>query len=450
MNVNLQQRTNAPIGWRVEPEAPPGEQAKARITNAFHDFVGPGGWRSALGPALFAIAAVGLLVYDHLQQRLTEAVFWLGMALILAVFLRMLETTRKQSETIRWQQRSALHDTVTGLRNRTGLRDDLEAALADPGIRQVLVLLELDGFQAYTDRFGDSAGDSLLQRVSERLVSATTGLAGHCYRVDTSRLCVLAPEGENGLGQVVTVTTAALDEDDEDRLIGRSYGEVTLPDEAGDLDSAMHIAGERLAARKQRQHRSARRQAHAVLMAVLRARRPHLRDHTQSVAYRAITLSRRLGIENEPLDDIALAAGVQDVGMLAVPETILEKPDSLTDHDLELIRRHPLEGERIVASAPGLAPVAALVRSSYERYDGSGYPDGLAGDDIPIGARIISVAVAFAAITSPRPHSEAINVAEALLELRRCAGTQFDPRVVEALAVDLAEEGSSQPAPVAT
>lgn len=443
MKVKLQQQTDAPIGWHSAPEAPAGsEQAKTGAGDAFHDFIGPGGWRAALGPTLFAIAAIALLVYDHLQQRLTDVVFWLGLALILAVFLRMLETTRRQSETIEWQQRGTLHDPVTGLRNRAGLRADLDEALATPANRQVLVLLELDGFQAYADRFGDSAGDGLLQRVSERLVTATTSLAGRCYRVDTSRLCVLAPEDENGLGQIVTVTTAALDEDDEDRLIGRSYGEVTLPDEAGDLDAAMHIAGERLAARKQRQHRSARRQAHAVLMAALRARRPHLRDHTQSVAYRAITLSRRLGIENEPLDDIALAAGVQDVGMLAVPETILEKPDSLTDHDLELIHRHPLEGERIVASAPGLGSVAALVRSSYERYDGSGYPDGLAGDDIPLGARIITVAVAFAAITSPRPHSEAISVDGALAELRRCAGTQFDPRVVEALAADVTEDAA--------
>ncbi len=185
-------------------------------------------------------------------------------------------------------------------------------------------------------------------------------------------------------------------------------------------------------------------------MAALSTRRPQLRDRVRVVAYRAIALGRRLGVDREQLDDIMLAAELQDVGMLAVPEAVLEKRTSLTERESEVIRTHPLAGERIVAAAPGLAPVARLVRSSYEHFDGSGYPDGLAGEAIPLGARIIAVSVAFAAMTSPRPHRETETAEAALAELRRCARSQFDPRVVEALADDLAEEAATAPAPASS
>jgi HD-GYP domain-containing protein (c-di-GMP phosphodiesterase class II) len=134
--------------------------------------------------------------------------------------------------------------------------------------------------------------------------------------------------------------------------------------------------------------------------------------------------------------------------MLAVPEAVLEKRTPLDEHEGELIRAHPLAGECIIAASPGLAPVARLVRSSYERFDGSGYPDGLAGEAIPLGSRIIAVAVAFAAMTSPRAYREASTPEEAIAELRRCAGTQFDRRIVEALAADIADETPSTPPPV--
>jgi len=122
-----------------------------------------------------------------------------------------------------------------------------------------------------------------------------------------------------------------------------------------------------------------------------------------------------------------------------VPDRVLEK-EALDEAERALVRSHTAEGARIVSAAPGLATVALLVRSSAEHFDGSGYPDGLAGESIPIGARAIAVAVAFAAMTEPRAHRRPVSPSEALAELRRCGGSQFDPRVVEALAADLAEE----------
>jgi len=175
-------------------------------------------------------------------------------------------------------------------------------------------------------------------------------------------------------------------------------------------------------------------------MAALDARHPELRGQLRVAAYRAISLARRLQLEREQIDDIALAAELQKIGLLGVPDAVIEKP-SPDEAERAVLRSHTAAGERIVAAAPGLAPVARLVRSSTEHFDGSGYPDGVAGEEIPLGARVIAVAIAFAALTErPSSQREPVSPDEALAELRRNAGSQFDPRVVEALGHDLAEE----------
>jgi len=409
-------------------------------------FVRALGWRSAIGPTIFAVVAISLLVYDHLNQRVPALVFWLTLGLIGAVFLRTIDTLLKQSTELEWHEESARSDQVTGLENRERLEADISYAVASGSGSRVLVLFELDGLQAYNDRFGFTAGDALLRGFAANLVSSVVPLGGTAYRSDGGRFAVFAPSSGNQLGEMVLAATASLRGDDNSTSLGTTYGEVAIPEEAQDPTSALRIAGQRLAAHKQRQHRSARRQAHAVLIAALSARRPDLRDHLRIVAYRAISLARRLGMSREEIDDVALAAELQDVGLLAVPESVLEK-ETLDESERAMVRSHTAEGARIVAAAPSLATVARLVRSSAEHFDGSGYPDGLAGETIPLGSRVIAVSVAFAAMTQRRPYREPVGPGEALAELRRNAGSQFDPRIVEALAQDLAEEATPVAAP---
>jgi HD-GYP domain-containing protein (c-di-GMP phosphodiesterase class II) len=404
------------------------------------------GWRSAIGPAVFAVVAIVLLVYDHLNQRVPALVFWLTLGLIVAVFVRMIDTVRLQSTVLEQHEESARSDQVTGLENRQKLEEDIALAVESGSGSQVLVLFELDGLQAYNDRFGLEAGEALLRSFAVNLVASVAPLGGRAYRSDGGRFAGLAPTGSSRLGELVLAATASLRDDSAGMSLTTTYGEVTIPDETQDGPGALRIAGQRLAAHKQRQHRSARRQAHAVLIAALSARRPDLRDHLRIVAYRAIALGRRLGMSREEIDDVALAAELQDVGLLAVPESVLEK-ETLNELERAMVRSHTAEGAKIVAAAPGLAAVARLVRSSVEHFDGSGYPDGLAADAIPLGSRVIAVSVAFAAMTERRPYREPVSPGEALAELRRTSGSQFDPRIVEALAQDLAEEAAPVAAP---
>ena len=165
-------------------------------------------------------------------------------------------------------------------------------------------------------------------------------------------------------------------------------------------------------------------------------REPDLREHLHEVAVMARFLGRRMGLSGEDLEILIRAAELHDVGKIAVPDSILNKPTALDPGERAIIERHCEVGERILAVAPAMGPVARLVRASHERYDGHGYPDARAGLDIPLGARVIAVCDAFHAMTSDRPYGQGIDKRLAIAELRRCAGSQFDPAVVEVFCED--------------
>jgi two-component system, cell cycle response regulator len=175
---------------------------------------------------------------------------------------------------------------------------------------------------------------------------------------------------------------------------------------------------------------------------VVAERYPELGEHLDSVSELAGLVGSRLELAQDELTALVHAASLHDVGKIAVPDTILSKPGPLNDSEWQFIRQHTLIGERILSAAPALTDAARLVRASHERIDGTGYPDGLAGEEIPLGARIISVCDAFDAMTSPRPYrASPLSVEGAIAELRGNAGTQFDPRVVEVFCDIVAEHG---------
>jgi two-component system, cell cycle response regulator len=149
----------------------------------------------------------------------------------------------------------------------------------------------------------------------------------------------------------------------------------------------------------------------------------------------------------DELRDLRYAAELHDIGKVAIPDSILSKPGPLDEQDWEFVRRHTIIGEGILAASPALSRVAHIVRSTHERFDGHGYPDGLTSTDIPLAARIITVCDAYDAMVSERPYRRPLTPANALDELARCAGAQFDPGVVSAFieASRSAEDAGSRP-----
>jgi HD-GYP domain-containing protein (c-di-GMP phosphodiesterase class II) len=160
-----------------------------------------------------------------------------------------------------------------------------------------------------------------------------------------------------------------------------------------------------------------------------------------------VAVASKLPMLPDDVEVMARAAELHDIGHLAVPDTILQKPGPLDRAERDFMEKHTLVGERILAAAPALQPVARLVRASHERWDGSGYPDGLAGEEIPLGARIIAVCDAYHAMTSDRVYQPPVDPQAALMELRRCAGTQLDPKVVAIFCEEMESGRLTVPAP---
>jgi len=317
-------------------------------------------------------------------------------------------------------------DVLTGLGNRRKLLADLEPAVGD--VQATLTLFDLDGFKAYNDAFGHHAGDVLLERLGQRLAAAV-GDAGTAYRLGGDEFCVLLHAGrESGL---ISSSVAALREHGEAFTIGASYGTVAL-DEPGSAEEALQLADGRMYEQKNGGRKSAGAQSKDVLLRALAERYPDIGSHLDGVAEQAIEVAHALGVAQSEIEAIGQAAELHDIGKVAIPEAILLKPGPLDAAEWEFMRTHTIIGERIVAAAPALSRVAKLVRSSHERWDGAGYPDGLGGEGIPLGARIIAACDSFDAMVTDRPYSAARNFEDALAELERCAGTQFDPAVVEA------------------
>jgi diguanylate cyclase (GGDEF)-like protein len=382
-------------------------------------------------PLGFGLVGLALLSYGAVAGINPLAVA-LAAASLVAVMARATVTFRENVAMLSTSRDEALTDALTGLGNRRALVRALDELLprARPERPLVLALFDLDGFKHYNDSFGHPAGDALLVRLGANLAAFLHG-RGHAFRMGGDEFCVLFETAGESREPIVRGAAAALSEQGDGFTIRCSHGAITLPVEASTAAEALRIADQRMYASKHAGRASAGRQSRDVLLRVLAERDPGLGTVREAVEL-AVATAIGLGLGPDEVEQVRHAAELHDVGKIAIPDAILGKPGPLSDDEWAFVRRHPLIGERIVLAAPALRSVSRLVRTSHERWDGTGYPDGLQGEEIPIGARIVAVADAYTAITGGRPYRPARSADEALEELRRAAGTQFDPTVVEA------------------
>jgi len=356
----------------------------------------------------------------------------------------------------------AARDNLTGLGNQRAYEEAIGEAIlsTDPGDSLILYLLDVDRFKQVNDRYGHPTGDAVLARIGELIEELAPGRG---YRIGGDEFAVLQQGDEptmqafperlrNGL---VAMTVAGVTEP-----VTISVGAAHFPDHAHDASSLRRRAD--LALYKSKRNgkdmasvflpqeslfegdAGAERVTESMvavrrLIAALSARHGHVGDHSTAVADLACSIGRMLGVEDGELDHLYLAGLLHDLGKISTPDAILLKPGPLTPEERKVMQEHSRMGFQLLDGLD-LSPVDNWILHHHEHWDGSGYPDGLAGAEIPFGSRIVLVADAFDAMTTDRPYRRALSVHAALGELRDQAGRQFDPFVVSALETCLAEE----------
>jgi two-component system cell cycle response regulator len=374
-------------------------------------------------------------------------------------------------------------DPLTGLANHGALAEALErettrARENDRGF--AILFLDLDHFKALNDSCGHQAGDAMLVELAAlaRQVLSPASLIG---RWGGEEFLAILPEASSPEALAVAERLRATVANHPFAASGGgaltcSIGLAMFPRDAQEggrlvaaADSAMYAA-KRLGRNQVRAvsdpavaaldgvtgRTDAREDAALIgtveaLATLVETRDQYTGQHCRAVQKLAAAAARALGMEEPEVRLVEMAARLQDVGKIAIPDALLQKDDGpLTEEDWGLLRRHPIIGADVVSRVPALRVLAPMIRSHHERWDGTGYPDGLAGENIPFGARIVAVADTYRALTFDRPYHKARSADKALAELRRCGGTQFDARVVEALAaaavppITLAESASDQ------
>jgi diguanylate cyclase (GGDEF)-like protein len=389
----------------------------------------------AHGQRLGLLVALAQRPFSFLPQELS----------ILELFAEQASIALFNAKLYAAQQEMASRDPLTGLRNHREFHETVERELARcrrSAARFSVALLDLDGFKSVNDGAGHAAGDRLLQEVGAAMEAASR--AGDiAFRVGGDEFAVLLPESgtEEADAAVRRIVVAGSLVDDR---VGVSWGVATWPADGIAKEQVLATADERLyemkrarGARPSTRPEDAFLSTLAALVQALESKDEYTASHAHGVAHLAESVAVRLGLDGDDLRRVAHAALLHDIGKIAIPTEILIKDGPLTEDEFEVIKSHAAVGGGMVARIPGLEPVAPLVRHAHERWDGGGYPDGLAGEDIPLGARIIAVCDAFHAMTSDRPYRRALEVDEATVELELHAGTQFDAAVVAALLHEL-------------
>jgi diguanylate cyclase (GGDEF)-like protein len=327
---------------------------------------------------------------------------------------------------------------------------DLDVARSQRYGRPLAVaLLDIDGFRAINLNHGYGVGDEVLATIGN-VISDEMRVHDLACRVGADEFGLLLPETSAQAAQqaierllmrlenvsagpvsglTMSVGVAGLEAKQSSEQVLSAAGEA--------LKQARIAGGSQVVVYDGRVAEQTGNPAHddvvVALASALQERDQYTGDHSESVVDMAARVAEAMALDTEEIARIRMGALLHDIGKVGIPDDVLHKPGPLDDKEWELMRQHPVIGERILRMIPGLGPIARIVRHEHERWDGGGYPDGISGTEIPIGSRVILACDAYHAMTSDRPYRQAMSHADAMAELGRHSGTQFDPEVVQAL-----------------
>lgn len=335
------------------------------------------------------------------------------------------------------------HDFLTGLYNRGHFEKEKKRLCTDGCLPLSIAVCDINGVRLINDAFGPAEGDRLISDVAHILQSFTRD-GDVLGRTGGDEFTLLLPSTTEEQAEALTGRIAhAVERYNQTDLarpyeVSVSFGYGTL---AGDtsIDQAMASAEERLKHRKLLNRKSSHSAILSSIMATLYARSQETEEHGKRLTRLTWLIGRQMGLDVGALDDLELLSMLHDIGKVGVDDRILNKPARLNPDEWELMKRHSEIGYRIALSSPELEHIATYILCHHEQWDGHGYPAGLKGEEIPLPSRILTVADAYDAMTEDRVYRQAMPIAEALAEIERCAGAQFDPAVAR-IFVNLMKE----------
>lgn len=324
------------------------------------------------------------------------------------------------------------HDPLTGLYNRRFMEEQMRQHNLERNLPLAVILGDVNGLKLANDVFGHHEGDKLLKKAAKAIKAS-------CRKKD-----IIARWGGDEFLILLPNTTEQVAEDIIARIIKNcdryNHGTVQLSIALGSavkhkgstsLAAVVKEAEERMYRRKLMNGKSYRNAIVNTMRTTLSAKSAETSEHAERLQDLCLQIGRALNLSGKELDDLMLLAMLHDIGKVGIKETILMKPGPLTPAEWEEMKKHPEIGYRIAQNTPELAAIADYILHHHEHWDGKGYPRGLVGEEIPLACRILAVADAYDAMTSDRPYRKGMAREAALAEIRRCAGTQFDPKIVD-------------------
>lgn len=328
----------------------------------------------------------------------------------------------------------AYHDYITGIYNRRFFEEEFERRVKAGAFPIAIFLGDINSFKTYNDTFGHLDGDKALRSTAET-IKGLIGEGDILARIGGDEFAIIVSDKNESeikeyFDKIERASDGSLDDSPEDRLVTISWGYGIQREEEDTLDMLQQEAEAYMYNRKFYNHNSMRSKTVDVIMDTLFTKSAREKHHSERVGSLAEAIAKKMKLKRSEIDKIRVAGLLHDIGKIGIDEAVLNKPDKLNPKEWELMKLHPSKGAGILFNTIEYRDIADIVLYHHEKYDGSGYPNKLKGENIPLGSRIISVADTFDAATNERPYKRALSEEEAIKEIIESAGTHLDPKIV--------------------